>query len=254
MTYLKRVFKDLRRGENLDGYVTIAVAVTVGILAFFDVVPITKVSSVILAVLAVLAFSIVMTRTDISDVAKMQIKPGHQFFADFPSELVQVRNSSNDIYLIGVDLGRTIETSFGAFSHNLSHGARIRILIADPAADDSAIDARCQFSKPDIADLRDGIRHSLRKLERLKTSTGGNLEVRMTRSALKFGLNFIDVTKATATLYVQLYSFRLQGESRPIFKLTVADGEWFECYQSQAEALWAEAQVYDLGGPIAQTV
>jgi hypothetical protein len=198
----------------------------------------------------VLAFSVVVTRIGISDMADLQARPGHQFYADFPPELVGMRNSSNDIYVIGVDLARTIETSFGGLTHNLEHGARVRILVTDPTADDSAVDARSQFSKPDIADLRDSIRHSLRKLKRLKASTNGNLEVRMTRSALKFSLNYIDVKKATATLYVQLYTFRLQGESRPMFKLTAADGEWFECYRIQAEALWAEAQAYDLGEQI----
>lgn len=252
MPTLKRLLNDLKRGENLDSYITIGVAIVVGALAFFDLVPSGKVSGLILAVLAVLAFSVLVTRAGISDMVALQSRPGHQFYSDFPPELVQARNSSDNIYLIGVDLGRTIETSFGAFTHSLKHEGRIRILVTDPTADDSAVDARSQFSKPDIADIRDGIRHSLRKLERLKTLTNGNLEVRITKSALKFGLNYIDVNKVTATLYVQLYSFRLKGESRPMLKLTTADGEWFECYQEQAEALWEEAQVYNLGEQIEQ--
>ena len=175
MSTLTRVLKDVRRGENLDGYLTIVVAIVVGILALLNLVPSTKVSGLILVVLAVLAFSVVVTRIGISDMADLQARPGHQFYADFPPELVGMRNSSNDIYVIGVDLARTIETSFGGLTHNLEHGARVRILVTDPTADDSAVDARSQFSKPDIADLRDSIRHSLRKLKRLKASTNGNL-------------------------------------------------------------------------------
>jgi hypothetical protein len=154
------------------------------------------------------------------------------------------------LYLIGVDLSRTIETSYGAFAQNLHRGAKIRILLTDPMADDAAIDARSQFSKPDIVDLRTEISHSLHKLKSLKTQTGGDLEVRTTRSALKFGVNFVDSTKASAILYVQLYSYRLPGESRPMFRLTAADGEWFECFRDQAETLWEEAQVHEWKGQL----
>lgn len=247
MTPVKRILTDLRLRRNLDGYLTIGVAIVVGILSYLDVVPSNKVSSLILAVLAVFAFTVITSRTEISEAIALQMQPRQQFLADFPPELVEKRNSSDDLYLIGVDLARTIETSFGAFEQNLRRGAKIRILLTDPMADDAAIDARSHFSKPEIVDLRNEIGHSLRTLQRLKALTGGDLEVRTTKSALKFGLNYIDTSKTNATLYVQLYSFRLSGESRPMFRLTLADGEWFECFRDQAEALWSEAQVYKLG-------
>jgi hypothetical protein len=250
MTSLKRMLTDLKLRQNLDVYLTIGVAVVVGVLSYLDIVPSTKVSGLILAVLAILAFSMLKSRTSISEAVAVSAQPRQRFLADFPPELVQLRNASDDLYLIGVDLSRTIETSYGAFAQNLRRGAKIRILLTDPMADDAAIDARCQFSKPDIVDLRTEISHSLRKLKNLKVQTGGDLEVRTTRSALKFGLNFIDSTKSSAILHVQLYSYRLPGESRPMFRLTAADGEWFECFRNQAETLWQDAQVYELEGQL----
>lgn len=242
MTPLKRILTDFRLRRNLDGYVTIAVAVVVGVLSYVDVVPSTKVSSLILAVLAVLAFSLVTSRSELADAVALRTEPRQQFLADFPPELIQARNQSDDLYLIGVDLGRTIETSFGAFEKTLRRGGKIRILLTSPKADDAAIDARSQFSRPEIADLRNDIVQSLRKLDRLKTITNGDLQVRTTKTAMKFGLNYIDVQKATAALYIQLYSYRLPGESRPLFRLTAADGEWFECYRDQVQALWGDAE------------
>jgi hypothetical protein len=246
MTPLRRVVSDLRLGRNLDGYLTIAVALIVGVLSYLDIVPTTKVTSLILAVLAVLAFSLITSRAELAEAVTLRLEPRQQFLADFPPELVQARNSSDDIYLIGVDLARTIETSFAAFEDRLRSGANIRVLLTDPQADDAAIDTRTQFSRPEITDMRTEIGHALRKLERLKKLTDGRLQVRITRSALKFGLNFVDVTKPSATLYIQLYSYRLPGESRPMFRLTAADGEWFQCYRDQAEALWDDAAVFEL--------
>ncbi|MGW2555474.1 hypothetical protein [Streptomyces sp. NPDC001635] len=57
-----------------------------------------------------------------------------------------------------------------------------------------------------------------------------------------FGMNYLDVNKASALLCVQLYSFDVSGESRPIFALTLADAPWFETFREQAERLWDVSQ------------
>jgi hypothetical protein len=145
-----------------------------------------------------------------------------------------------------VDLGRTIDTSYAALERSLDRGGKVRVLLTDPEAQDAAVDARCQFRKPAIDEIRMSIRQSLRTLRQLKKATNGKLEVRTTKAALKFGLNYIDPGSAKTVLYVQLYSFRLPGESRPIFRLTQVDGVWFDCYRDQAEALWKDADVFDL--------
>lgn len=245
MTSLGRILDDFKQRRNLDVYLTIVAAVVVSVLSYFDVVPGPKVAGLILAVLAVLAFNALTTRVAIADAVERIGGGGHHFHADFPAEVRPRREASDDIYLIGVDLNRTIETSYGAFERALRRGGRIRILLTDPDADDVAVDARCQISRPAVADLRRRIWSSLRDLTSLKSSVGGDLEVRTTRTPLKFGLNFVDAHRASATLFVQLYTYRLAGESRPHFQLTHSDGEWFECYRDQAETLWRDSPVFD---------
>jgi hypothetical protein len=239
----ERVIDSLRKGRDYDVYVTIVVAITVSVLSFFDIMSTQKISGLLLAVLAILAYNILATRAAVED-RKDSTKKSPAFFSDFSSDLIARRATSHDVYIIGVSKSRTIETSYIDFQRTLRHGGRIRILLADPDADESALAAQEQASRPTLEDVRNEIRQSLGKLRSLAASaasTGsGKIEVRTTRSALKFGLNYLDIGQASATLYVQLYSFRLPGESRPMFELTSADGEWFECYRHQAEALWAE--------------
>ncbi|MGW8685412.1 hypothetical protein ACWGNN_31100 [Streptomyces sp. NPDC055817] len=238
MTALDRLRRDLRARRNLDVYVTILAALGTSVLALFDVAPTGKVTGAILAVLAVLAFSTLATRSAVEDVARGSTSGGTRLLDDFPADLTERRERSTDIYLIGVSLSRTLETSYREFERQLSSGGRIRVLLTDPDADDAAITTQNKPTQPSPEEIRGEIHQTLRLLSRLTAETRGRLEVRTTRTALKFGLNYIDVGKNSALLCVQLYSFDQSGESRPIIALTLADGVWFETYREQAERLW----------------
>ncbi len=233
-----RLVDDLKRRRNLDIYATIGVAILVSVLSALEVVPDDKVTAVVLAVLAIIAFNLLATREIVAEKSGRRSPP---LYDDFAPDLIQKRNASTDVYLIGVSLSRTVETSFPALSRNLRAGGKIRILLADPDASEAAIDARCQATRPEIDDIRHEIRASLAHLAKLDKVRGGALEVRTTRSALKFGLNYLDVSKATAEMHIQLYSFRLEGESRPMLILRASDGEWFDCYRHQVEDLWDDS-------------
>lgn len=238
MSVWRRVGRDLRGRRNLDVYATIAVALGTSVLAVVDVVPTAKIMAAVLAVLAVLAFSALATRTTVEDLARAGAGGGVRFLSDFPGDLKERRDASSDICLAGVSLSRTLETSYRALGSTLASGGRIRILLTDPDADDAAVTTQNRPTRPRADEIRDEIRQSLRLLERLHAEAGGRLEVRTTGTALKFGVNYLDVGRAGALLCVQLYSFDVSGESRPIFALTPADAPWFETFREQVERLW----------------
>ncbi|KUL23292.1 hypothetical protein [Streptomyces regalis] len=246
VTVWERLRQDLAARRNLDVYATVVVALGTSILAAFDIAPTSKIMSAILAVLAVLAFSTLATRSAVDEMARGGRDAGVRFRTDFPGDLETRRETSSDVYIIGVSLSRALETSYQEFEQNLQRGAKLRILLTDPEADDAAVSTQNKPTRPRPDEIRGEIRQSLRLLARLQADTSGRLEVRTTTSALKFGMNFVDASKPNALLCIQLYAFRQSGESRPIFALTLADGAWFECYRQQAEHLWAESSVVDL--------
>jgi divalent metal cation (Fe/Co/Zn/Cd) transporter len=59
---LRKLIEDIRRRRNLDVYLTVIVALVVSVLSFFDVVPADKVAALVLAVLAILALTVLATR------------------------------------------------------------------------------------------------------------------------------------------------------------------------------------------------
>jgi hypothetical protein len=239
---MNRLIDDLRQRRNLDVYVTIVVALVVSVLVLLEVVDQTRVVPLILAVLAVMAYNSLATRDIVAAGAQPSTVTLHP---EFLPDLIPRRNTSSDLLLIGVSLDRTIETSYKSFESTLARGGKIRVVLTDPAASNAALDARCQAKLPSLEEIRNEIQSSLRTLAKLEVN-GGDLQVRTTKMALKFGLNYLDVSKTTATMHVQMYSFRSHGESRPILVLTVRDGEWFEYYKDQAEGIWADADPVDL--------
>jgi hypothetical protein len=178
--FVHRIVQDITRRRNIDIYLTMFTAIGVSVLSLFGVVSAEHVNALVLAVLAILAFTVLATRDAVENPRVVHGEP--EFFDDFPQDLRSRREQSFDLYLIGVSLSRTLESSYGAFQTNLNRGARLRVLLTSPEADDAAIDARSLLTKPRIEDTREEIRESLRLLAKLQRVANGKLEVRTTRS------------------------------------------------------------------------
>jgi hypothetical protein len=71
MPFFKRLKSDFLARRNLDGYVTVAVALTVTVFDIFGIIEIPVISSAILAVLALVSFSLLQTRQENQDLTDL---------------------------------------------------------------------------------------------------------------------------------------------------------------------------------------
>ncbi|MCK9932049.1 hypothetical protein MXD62_33770 [Frankia sp. Mgl5] len=233
--------------ENIDILLTATVAVSVGLLSALDIIPENKVDSLILAVLATLSISFLRTRILASQDVRRHRQGVVEFLSDFPSGLTERRNSSANSLLIGVTLSRTILVSSVSMARILENGGKIRVLLTDPDAEDAAIASHNSGMGVDrdyINEIRHRIWYTLRQLMALARREG-NLEVRTTATALKYSINYLDISSREASICVQLYSSDGTRESRPIFVVGAREYEWFECFRGEAEALWNSASPFD---------
>ncbi|WP_433802962.1 hypothetical protein [Actinomycetospora sp. CA-084318] len=145
MAVFGQVRRDLKDRKNLDIYTSVGVALVASALSVFDILPPDKTTSAVMAILAVVAFNQLVTRSIAERAAESH---GDVFRAQFSPDLVPKRASAESLYLAGVTMGRTIRESYGALEISLRRGAHVRILLTDPDADDAALDARCQISRP----------------------------------------------------------------------------------------------------------
>lgn len=70
MKIIDRIWKDIRKGENLDLYITIVLAIVIGVLNLVNVVPSLYLQPIMLIIMGFLA-SIAETRSRIQNMVKI---------------------------------------------------------------------------------------------------------------------------------------------------------------------------------------
>ncbi len=170
--------------------------------------------------------------------------PRPAFREDFGPELVQSMDRAKDLLITGVARNTMLTSSYNKFEAWLNNGRRIRFLLIDPSSDPTVAHAAERYyaeRSPNI--LRERIKHSLKLLDELQRSTGGELAVRLTTQPLAMGIVATDSTSglrsSDSAIFAEYYTYQAVGE--PKFILTPADAKWYENVLGEAESLWANA-------------
>ena len=189
MQALKRIWQDVRRGENIGEYVTIIAAISLAILDLLGIVPPDWIAPLTLAVLGLLAAGMLGNRH--------KIEHGLQQLAEPPSELFQEQSDTRletdlaqaaTVWLVGVTLSRTIKTNYSLFERKLARGDAIRVLLVDPKGAGVEMAAGREYGgRFDANRLRGLIQGSLDDLGRLKQQSPTKLQVRVIDNPLTFG-------------------------------------------------------------------
>lgn len=227
--------------DYLDLYLLAAMALVISILGLIEVVDIKILASATLALLAVLAFSQIRSRKNVSEITKAQRPdPLAIFKSEFPEDLESRRASASTLLLIGLSMSRTVRgVSQTGLRTILASGGRIRVLLLDPENHElvrAASRYRVYGTTPD--GLRNRIQGSLAELKELSESTGGDLEIRVTSFIPQMSINVIDVDRKNGLIVVQHYEYMPAAEPAPIFCLRRSDDIWFDRFAAEAERIW----------------
>jgi hypothetical protein len=243
-------------GHNLEIYLTVAVSLALGLLGIFSVVETRIVAAATLATLALLAFTNLISRSQIdelretvgrltsavSEVVNDEAPAGRFLAIKAPSIQEEVRAAS-DIRLVGVTLGRTVRDLAGVLERRLRAGAVVRVVIIDP--DSSApLDAVARTLGVTSADLyRPRIASTIEILDHLASGAqgSGRVEIRLLPFVPAFGMYLIDPGEPDGHIYVELYQHR-SLEPNPCFALQAErDGHWYSFFAHQFDILWDSA-------------
>jgi hypothetical protein len=104
---LKRIFDDIKQGENLDLYLTIAVALIVAGLNLLSITPPDLLNSLMLAIFAIIASSLVGNRHRLENIQKQLGETNkEEILKDYPDdELMRDIERANELWIIGVHAG-----------------------------------------------------------------------------------------------------------------------------------------------------
>lgn len=236
MKYLNRLWKDIKQGENIDLYLTIIAGIVLAFLNIFGITSSSWLSSLTLAILALLAYAMLGNRHQIDELTQ---SAETIFQREWPENNKQndIKNSK-DLLMIGVSLKRTIKDSYTLFEEKLRQGCAIRVLLTYPDGPALRMVASRTYYNVDVGRTRKGVHDTLEKLHYLKQTTSGDLQIRTINYPASIGGFFIDTTTSHGILYLEHYTYKVPDEDMPKIVLRRKDGYWYDYFSQQVEVLW----------------
>lgn len=241
MKFFKRIWLDIQNGENADVYLTLALALIVGVASIFASDPLT---SLTLAVLALLTYSVLGNRRRVEELVNRfpQITgssaEGFLLTSKRPDLAERLRDAKT-IAINGITLSRTTDTFLNLFKKCYTEGGSVRLLIVDPNHPALEISGKRFYKHQDVNKLKREVEHTLDNFDTLlagrKPET--KCEVGLLQSLPPYSIWLLDVDSPKAEIWVEIYSF--QDEIEPTFHLLpLRDGKWFDFFHRQFEQMW----------------
>jgi hypothetical protein len=245
--------------RQLDLLVTVAAAVTIGVLGAFDVVGPAVTGGATLTTLGLLAVGSLQGRAALTGLTRTITHLGRGLGERATADRLLVPSTSGvdldlrtaaDIRIVGVTLGRTLRNQYAALLQRLADGATVSIALIAPQPATIAEAARRSTIEagPEIFEHR--LRPTLDLLHDLaeRAAAGpGRLEVRMLDFVPAFGLIAIDPGTVEGRIHVEIYSHR-SGAPEPELPLRAdTDARWFRHFAAEFDRIWA------VGRPAAPT-
>ena len=237
MALLQNIWNDLKRGENIDVYVTVVAAVGLAILNIFGLATDTLVTSLTLAVLALITFSLLGNRYRLEGIAEeISSTEGNTILEDFPEEFISELERAQEVLLTGVHQRATLNRYYLVFEQNLKRGGSMRVLVVDPDGSALKMSAMRYTGRVNAEHERVRIQATLDSLCELKKVAPGKLEIRTIDYLLEYGACLLN---PTGKVYIERYTFKSVGGSRkPKVVYTRRDEHWYNLVNSELEALW----------------
>ena len=250
---LRRIF------DEIDLIVGLALAVVVAVLGAVGIANQRVVSSVILALIALLITLFVRMRlalrrtndveqrqsallSQLSEALEGQYNASRIFRLDYP-DLTSYIESASEILVVA---GGSLRTSVGAylyqFQNALQRGVKVRLICPNPA-DRRLISQLAAVNMTSPADTAANIKSNLTLSIRLRSSAihDDDLQVRVTSILPSTGIIYVagSAKGSDHTLLVKLLPFGYSSGAAPVFILnSLRDNEIFKIIHGGAEAIW----------------
>jgi len=238
--WLRRIWDDVRKGENIDLYVTVFAALVLAVLNIVGITSAEWIAPITLAVLGLLAVATLGNRYRIEKVLQEIKSPSREvLFEEFPEDVKEHIALSSEVWIVGVTLTRTIKTYYEILRHKLHKGDKVKVLLVHPAGPPlEIVGRRAVFSiTPERGESE--IRTSLEDLCYLKKYGGDNLEIRTIEYPISYGAIVINPYSSDGLLYLEHYPYKTERSSMPKMILSARQSpKWFELYRQELTSLW----------------
>ena len=247
MKFFTRAWEDIVRGENIDLYLTVLVAIILTFLNVLGIAPNTWGPSMTIAILGLLAISTLSNRYKIEETLE-RFSAAHKeelFSKNFPESLSMDFEGAEELWIFGVNLGRTVTTYFPVLERKLKQGGKVNVLLINPDGPACQITAMRMYRGSDYSTQNHAlIQTSLSSLRDLSKIAPKQLEVRLTDYPLSFGGFAFDPNSVNGVLYLKHYPFKTPGGANPKLTLRPKDGHWYEQFKDEVFLIWDNANIW----------
>lgn len=236
MNSLKRILEDIKRGENIDLYLTVVMAIVVAVLNLFGFASSALLSSLSLAIFALIASAILGNRHRLDDIQDKLITDGGTKITDtYPESRDEDVANASEIWWFGVHAIVFLRKYRKVIEQKIKKGIKVHVLLVDPDGKSLGMVAARNPGKPSTDREKASILTSLSDLCELKAIAPAKLEIRIIDDPIMYGGCMLNPDKANGIIYIQRYTY--QTGIRPRFTYR-PKSEWFEFTKSEILSLW----------------
>ncbi len=235
-----RIWEEVRKGENLDAYLTIIAALVLSALNLLGIAPTETLPAITLTVLALLAISSLVNRHRVEDLAANIASMRELFVSEFDSK--SLKNDitlADEIWLYGASLDDIVKDYYSLFEKKLKDGKVIKAMVMDPTSPNVfELSEMRAYVNPDAQRAGSKTLAALSDFCSLKKISSDSLHIRTIKYPITHRMIAVNPNSSDGKLYISNYPFGTPGGSLPKFLLTEKDGNWYNLYKREAENLW----------------
>ena len=159
------------------------------------------------------------------------------FMVDFPDTLKRDIQSTQELWMVGITLQRTIHNNYMTFKRILEQGGTIKVLLVTPNSSATELAAFRDHHPRNQKSYDNKIVQTLSEFCRMSRETKGNLQLRTINIVPSFGYYAFEPESSNGKVYLEHYSFKGE-EDIPRILLTNADGFVYDAFVKQLKQLW----------------
>ena len=243
MKVLKNLPRDIRKGENIELYVTVVIAISLAILSISGFSSQVFVTPLTLAILALLTFSLLGIQHRLEALNKEVINSSRPFLLKkLPDNIDQRISSSKEIWLIGMSFSRFSSTYYSLLRDRIGKGSRLYVLTLTPNSDASRLASYQVYRPINLVQYDNNILTSLHIFCELKREFPANVQVRTIEKIFALGFHGFDLSSQNGIIYIEHYAFKSEQGDIPKMVFKPSDDFWYDFFKQQIQLLWEHSK------------
>ncbi|MCA9333305.1 hypothetical protein KDA00_05540 [Candidatus Saccharibacteria bacterium] len=255
---IKSIIDEVKRGENLDLYLTILLAIIIAILSIIDVASQKILNAVMLTTLGLIAGALLSNRKSVSETTSAAQKLGLQV-KNLRDELMHLGNhepaivrmeypdlreafkQAKSVKIIGASLSTSSVQYLSICEHFLNNGGNLQIMLCEPSSSilENLAYRAYRVRSPEI--IGNSIHKSIELLSSLYElpNVSDTFNLKVIPYVPPFGIVLLENHDQTSQAYVKLMPFRVSTGNYPvIFIDQLIHSDWFVFFSQQFDNLW----------------